>query len=153
MTLMTHRLLAAKGGLRALTAVMQEETPLGPTDPAIVEVAVRDLASPADWPYWLLVLEAAQSRTVGAVEAWLDSGQLEEAATEYLLELLEEVLERGAGTELTIERFEEPAVDAVGRTVDIDELVGPACFIVNIVLAAPDALNIVLGEPDEQRPA
>jgi hypothetical protein len=153
MTLMTHRLLAAKGGLRALTAVMQEETPLGPTDPAIVEVAVRDLASPADWPYWLLVLEAAQSRTVGAVEAWLDSGQLEEAATEYLLELLEEVLERGAGTELTMERFEEPAVDAVGRTVDIDELVGPACFIVNIVLAAPDALNIVLGEPDEQRPA
>jgi hypothetical protein len=153
MTLMTHRLLAAKDGLRALTAVMQEETPLGPTDPARVEVAIRNLASPADWPYWLLVLEAAQNRTVGAVEAWLDSGQLEEAATEYLLELLEEVLERGAGTELTIERFEELAVDAVGRTVDIDELVGPACFIVNIVLAAPDALNIVLGEPDEQRPA
>jgi hypothetical protein len=49
--------------------------------------------------------------------------------------------------------FAELAVDAVGRTVDIDELVGPACFIVNIVLAAPDALNIVLGEPDEQRPA
>jgi hypothetical protein len=153
MRLMTHRLLAAKDGLRALAAVMQEETPLGPTDPALVEVAVRDLASPADWPYWLLVLEAAQSRTVGAVEAWLDSGQLGEAATEYLLELLEEVLERGAGTELTIERFGELAVDAVGRTVDIDELVGPACFIVNIVLAAPDALNIVLGEPDEQRPA
>jgi hypothetical protein len=132
---------------------MQEETPLGPTDPALVEVAIRDLASPADWPYWLLVLEAAQSRTVGAVEAWLDSGQLEEAATEYLLELLEEVLERGSGAELTMERFEELAVDAFSRTVDIHELVGPACFVVNIVLAAPDALNSVLGEPDDQRPA
>jgi hypothetical protein len=153
MTLTTHRLLAARDGVRALTAVMQEEAPLGPTDPALVEVAIRELASPADWPYWFLVLEAAQSRTVGAVEAWLDSGQLEAAATDYLLELLEEVLERGAGTDLTLERFEELAVDAVGRTVDIDELVGPACFVVNIVLAAPDALNTVLGQPDGQPPA
>jgi hypothetical protein len=150
--LATHRLLAAKDGLRALTALMQEETPLGPTDPALVKVAIRYLAPPADWPSWLLVLEAAQRRTVEAVEAWLDSGQLEEAATDYLLELLEEVLERGAGIELTMERFEKLAVDAVGRTVDIDELVGPACFAVNIVLAAPDALSTVLGEPDEQRP-
>ena len=150
--LVTHRLLAAKDGVRALTAVMQEETPLGPTDPALVEVAIRDLAPPADWPYWLLVLEAAQNRTIGAVEAWLDSGQLEEEATAYLLELLEQVLERGAGTELTMERFEELAVNTVGRTVDIDELLVPACFVVNIVLAAPDALNTVLGEPDDQRP-
>jgi hypothetical protein len=152
MTLMTHRLLAAKEGVRALTAVMQQETPLGPTDPTLVEGAIRDLAPAADWPYWLLVLEAAQSRTVGTVEAWLDSGQLEEPATDYLLELLEKVLERGAGTELTLERFEELTVDAVGRPVDIDELVGPACFVVNIVLAAPDALNTVLGEPVDRRP-
>jgi hypothetical protein len=39
---------------RVLMAVMQEETPLGPTDPALVEVAVCDLASPADWSYWFL---------------------------------------------------------------------------------------------------
>jgi hypothetical protein len=82
----------------------------------------------------------------------LDSGRLYGQATDTLLELLEQVLERGAGTELTTEGFEELAVDTAGRTVDIDELVGPACFVVNIVLAAPDALNTVLGEPDDQRP-
>jgi hypothetical protein len=86
------------------------------------------------------------------VEAWLDSGELDEDATDYLLELLEQVLERGAGSLLTMERFEALAVDAFGRVVDIDELVGPACYVVNIVLASPDALNTVLGEPDDQRP-
>jgi hypothetical protein len=86
------------------------------------------------------------------VEAWLDSGELEEDATDYLLELLEQVLERGAGSPLTMERFEALAVDALGRAVDIDELVGPACYVVNFVLASPDALITVLGEPDDQRP-
>lgn len=55
----TDRLLAAMAGLRRLTAVMQERTPLGPTDGALVEVAIRDLAPPAEWPYRLLVLAAA----------------------------------------------------------------------------------------------
>jgi hypothetical protein len=54
MALTAHCLLAAKDGVRVLMAVMQEETPLGPTDPALVEVAVCDLASPADWSYWFL---------------------------------------------------------------------------------------------------
>jgi hypothetical protein len=150
--LVTYRLLAAMDGVRTLTAVMSEQTPLGPVDRALVEVAIRDLAPPADWPYWLLVLEAAQSRAVGAVEAWLDSGQLDGEATDYLLELLEQVLERGAGTELTTERFEELAGDTVARMVDVDELVGPACFVVDIVLAAPDVLQIVLGGPDDPSP-
>jgi hypothetical protein len=150
--LVTDRLLAGKAGVRMLVAVLQEQTPLGPTDADLVEVALRDLAPPADWPYWLLVLEAAQNRAVGAVEAWLDSGELEEDPTDYLLELLEQVLERGAGSLLTMERFEALAVDAFGRVVDIDELVGPACYLVNIVLASPDALNTVLGEPDDECP-
>jgi hypothetical protein len=124
--LVTHRLLAAMDGVRSLTAVMQGQTPLGPADPALVQLAIRTLAPPADWPYWLLVLEAAQSRAVGAVEAWLDSGQLDEEATDYLLERLAKVLERGAGTELTTQRFEERAGATVARTIDIESTGRPS---------------------------
>jgi hypothetical protein len=40
--LVTDRLLAAKAGVRMLVAVLQEQTPLGPTDADLVEVALRD---------------------------------------------------------------------------------------------------------------
>lgn len=146
--LSTNHLLAALDGVRTLATVMQEETPLGPTDAALVEVAIRDLAPAPDWPYWLFALAAAQSRAVDVIETWLDSDQLEDEARDYLTVILGQVLERGAGTPLTEQRFEQLVVDAFGRTVEIEELVGPACLIVNALLCTPDppTHEFVLGQ-------
>ena len=148
LTLSTDRLLAAMAGVRTLVTVMQEETPVGPTDAALVEVAIRDLVPTQDWPYWLLALTTAQNRAVGVIEAWLDSGQLDPDASDHLATILEQVLARGAGTELNEQRLQELVHDAFGRTLDIDELVGPACFVVDTLLCSPDSTTreIVLGK-------
>lgn len=147
LTLSADRLLAALAGVRTLANVMQEETPIGPTDPSLVEVAIRDLAPAQDWPYWLLALTTAQNRTIGVIEGWLDSGKLGQEACDELAALLEQVLARGAGTELNEQRFQELVLDAFSRTLDIEELVGPACFVVNTLLCSPDPTTreIVLG--------
>ena len=137
--LSTSQLLAALAGVRTLATVMQEETPLGPTDAALVEVAIRDLAPAPDWPYWLFALAPAQARAVEVIETWLDySDQLDDEARDYLTVILGQVLERGAGTPMTEQRFEQLVADAFGRTVEIEELVGPACLIVNTLLCTPD---------------
>jgi hypothetical protein len=123
--LSTNQLLAALAGVRTLTTVIQEETPLGPTDAALVEVAIRDLAPEPDWPYWLFALAPAQGRAVEVLETWLDSDQLEDEAREYITMILGQVLERGAGTPLTEQRFEQLVADAFGRTVET--VGGDAC--------------------------
>ena len=146
--LSTDRLLAAVDGVRMLATVMHEEAPVGPTDAALVEVAIRELAPQQEWPYWLLVLTAAQNRTVGVIEAWLDSGQIEQQTCDYLLAMLEQLLAQGGGAQLNEQRFQELVADTFSRTVDTEELVVPACFVVDTLLWAPDPATweIVLGE-------
>lgn len=136
--LTTARLLAAITGLRTLVVRMQEETPDAPTDPALVEIAIRDLAPEPDWPYWLLAIEAAQNRAVGIIEGCLDHPLCFDEARDCLTEMLAQVVERGAGAELTVPRFKQLADRAFNEPLDIEALVAPACFVVDSTLTFPD---------------
>lgn len=52
--------------------------------------------------------------------------------------MLAQVVERGAGEELTVPRFKKLADRAFNEPLDIEALVAPACFVVDSTLTFPD---------------
>ena len=144
----TQRLLDAKRDVRELVAegVRRLESGDDPEGPWI-EQLLSDHIPSSNAGYWVIVLRAAQDRTIGVVEAWLDNATIGDELREHLTALLHERLAAGEGAELDERGLGQLVADLLGRTVELSELLGPMRFVLEVLdlTDSEDIHQIVLG--------
>jgi hypothetical protein len=125
-----------------------------PQDDWVEGLVIEWAPPPTETAYSLLVLRAAQNRTIGVVEAWLDQPTINDPIREHLTGLLCDRLASGEGAELDETTMTTLLSDLVRRTVSPNELVGPTRFLLSVLDLTEDASTrriVVDGQHAEKR--